>query len=53
MGKILQELPPAGIKYLAQIFNAAIHTEYFSAQWKVAKIIIHFKIGKPLNEPMS
>jgi hypothetical protein len=37
-GKILQELPPAGIKYLTQIFNAAMPTGYFPAQWKVAKI---------------
>jgi hypothetical protein len=29
MGKILQELPPVGIKYLAQIFNAAMLTGYF------------------------
>jgi hypothetical protein len=45
-GKILQELPPAGIKYLAQIFNAAMLTGYFHAQWKVAKIILHLKPGK-------
>jgi hypothetical protein len=38
MGKILQELPLAGIKYLTQIFNATMLTGYFPAQWKVAKI---------------
>jgi hypothetical protein len=31
-GKILQELPPAGIKYLTQIFNADMLTGYFPAQ---------------------
>jgi hypothetical protein len=46
-GKILQELPPAGIKYLTQIFNAAMLTGYFPAQGKVAKIILHLKPGKP------
>jgi hypothetical protein len=43
MRKILQELPPVGIKYLTQIFNAAMLTGYFPAQWKVAKIILHLK----------
>jgi hypothetical protein len=52
-GKILQELPPAGIKYLTQIFKAAMLTGYFPAQWKIAKIIHHLKPGKPPNEPMS
>jgi hypothetical protein len=33
--KILQELPPVGLKYLTQIFNAAMLTGYFPAQWKV------------------
>jgi hypothetical protein len=28
-------------------------TGYFPAQWKVAKIILHMKPGKPHNEPMS
>jgi hypothetical protein len=50
--KVLQELPPAWIKYLTQIFNAAILTGCFPAQWKVAKIILHLKPGKPPNEPM-
>jgi hypothetical protein len=27
-------------------------TGYFPAQWKVAKIILHLKFGKPPNEPM-
>jgi hypothetical protein len=52
-GEILQELPPVGIKYLTLIFNAAMLTGYFPAQWKVAKIILHLKPGKPLNEPIS
>jgi hypothetical protein len=51
--KILQELPPADIKYLAQIFNAAMLTEYFPAQLKVAKIILHFKPGQRANGPIS
>jgi hypothetical protein len=48
-GKILQDLPPADIKYLTQVFNAAILTGYFLAQWKVAKIILHLKLGKTPN----
>jgi hypothetical protein len=53
MGKILQKLPPAGNKYLAQIFNAAMLTGYVPAQTKVAKIILHLKPGKSPNEPMA
>jgi hypothetical protein len=35
-GQILKALPTIGIKYLTQIFNAALLIGYFSAQWKVA-----------------
>jgi hypothetical protein len=28
-------------------------TGYFPAQWKVAKITLHLKPGKPPNKPMS
>jgi hypothetical protein len=52
-GKILQELPPTGIKYLTQIFNTAMLTGYFPAQWKVVKIILHLNLANPPNEPMS
>jgi hypothetical protein len=40
------------MKYLTQIFNAAMLTGYFPPQWKVAKIILHLKPGKAPNEPM-
>jgi hypothetical protein len=35
-GKILQELPPTAVKYLTQLFNAAMLIGYFPMQWKVA-----------------
>jgi hypothetical protein len=47
--KILQELPPIGIKYLTQLFSAILLHTYFPAQWKVAQIILILKPGKPPN----
>jgi hypothetical protein len=52
-GKIFQELPPASIKYLTQIFNLAMLTGYFPAQWKIAKIILDSKPSKSPNKPVS
>jgi hypothetical protein len=46
-------LPTTGIKYLTQIFNAALLIGYFLAQWKVAQIILLLKPGKPPNELTS
>jgi hypothetical protein len=51
-GKILKELPIIGIKYLTQLFNAALLKGYFSAQWKIAQIILILKPRKP-NEATS
>jgi hypothetical protein len=42
-----------GIQYLTQIFNAVMLTGHFSAQWKVAQIILILKPGKPPNDPRS
>jgi hypothetical protein len=52
-GKILKELPTIAIKYLTQLFNAALLTGYFPVQWKVAQIILILKPGKPPNELTS
>jgi hypothetical protein len=49
-GRILQALPPIAIKFLTQLFNAALILGYFSAQWKVAQIILLLKPGKPPHE---
>jgi hypothetical protein len=49
-GKVLIELPIIGIKYLTQLFNAVLLNEYFLAQWKVARVILILKPGKPPNE---
>jgi hypothetical protein len=47
-GKILQELPPVGIKYITQLLNVSLLLGYFPKQWKVAQIIILLLIpGKP------
>jgi hypothetical protein len=49
-GKILQELPPVGIKCITQLLNASLLLGYFPNQWKVAQIILVLKPAKP---PMS
>jgi hypothetical protein len=51
MGKILQELPPVGVKYITQLLNASLLLGYFPNQWKVAQIILLLKPGKPPNVP--
>jgi hypothetical protein len=48
-GKILQELPPAAIKFITQLFNASLILGYVPDQWQVAQIIL---ILKPANLPM-
>jgi hypothetical protein len=40
-------LPSIGIKYLTQLFNAVLLKGYFPAQWKLARIILILKPGKP------
>jgi hypothetical protein len=52
-GKIIKELPIIRVKYLTQLFNAALLKGYFSAQWKVAQIIHILKPRKPPNELTS
>jgi hypothetical protein len=48
--RILQELPPIGIQFLTQLFNAALIPIYFPAQWNVAQIILLLKSGKLPHE---
>jgi hypothetical protein len=49
----LKSLLPIGIKYLTQLFNSALVLVYFPNQWKVAKIILLLKPGKPPHELQS
>jgi hypothetical protein len=42
-GKILKELPIIGIKYLSLLLNAVLLKGYFSAQWRIAQIILVLK----------
>jgi hypothetical protein len=46
-GRILHELPTVAIKFLTQLFNAALTLGHFPSQWKVAQIILLLKPGKP------
>jgi hypothetical protein len=47
-GKILKGLPIVGIKYLTQLFKAAMLKRHFLAQWKVAHIILN-QGNSPMN----
>jgi hypothetical protein len=51
--KILEQLPPNGIKYITHLFNTSLLLGYFPNQWKVAQIILLLKPGKPPNDPSS
>jgi hypothetical protein len=48
-GKILQEIPTVGTKYINQLLNASLLLEYFPNQWKVAQIVLLLKPGQPPN----
>jgi hypothetical protein len=52
-GKILQELPLVGIKYITQFLNASLLLGFFPNQWKVAQIILLLNHGKPPNVATS
>ena len=52
-GKIIKELPPTGVLFLTQLFNAIIKLSHFPLQWKVAEITMVPKPGKPLEEVCS
>jgi hypothetical protein len=41
------------MKYLTQLFNAALLKGYFQAQWKIAQIILILKPWKPPTELTS
>jgi hypothetical protein len=51
-GIILKELPIIWVKYLAQLFRAALPRRYFPPQWKVAQIIliVILPANKPINQ---
>ena len=51
--KILKELLKKAIIYITTLCNAIIHTSHLPNQWKVARIIIIPKSGKPPNEVTS
>lgn len=52
-GKLIKELPKKGIVLLTIIFNAILRLGYFPAQWKVAKVILIPKPGKPPQDVSS
>lgn len=51
--KMIKELPKKGVLYLTSLFNAILRTSHFPCQWKLAKIIVIPKPGKPTDSPAS
>ena len=52
-GKILKEMPPQGITFITQLFNAVLRLSHFPLQWKVAELTLIPKPGKPLEDVAS
>lgn len=52
-GEILKHLPRKGIVKLTNLINASFRLKYVPSVWKVAKVIMITKPGKPPNEVTS
>ena len=51
--QMLKELPRAGILFLLNLYNAILRQSYIPKSWKLAKIILIPKPGKPLESVAS
>ena len=51
--KILKNLTPKALSYLASLFNSAMRIATFPSTWKHAIIVPIHKPGKPANSPLS
>lgn len=51
--KMIKELPRKGVVFLTSLFNAIIRQSHFPTQWKLAKVIVIPKPGKPTDKPSS
>jgi len=51
--KVLRELPPVGIIFLSQLYNAILKRRYVPPQWKVAQITMILKPGKSPDDVKS
>ncbi|XKL68896.1 hypothetical protein PGB90_006665 [Kerria lacca] len=51
--KIITECPRKVVVFLTYILNASIRLRYFPHEWKLAKVIVIPKPGKPLEIPSS
>lgn len=50
---MLRELPKRGIIFLAKLINAALRLKHVPRAWKIAKLIVILKPGKPPEDPSS
>jgi hypothetical protein len=51
--EILKQLPKKGIVKLTHLINASFRLKYMPQVWKIAKVIMTPKPGKPLNDETS
>lgn len=51
--KVLVEVPPKAIIFLTTLFNSIIRIKHFPVLWKVSKVIMNHKPGKPPHEVSS
>jgi len=52
-GKVLHELPPAGVILLTTLYNSILHLSYYPLLWKFAQIVMVPKPGKPAHDVAS
>ncbi len=50
---MLRELSKEGLVYLTSLFNTALRLKYVPQTWKLAKMIVILKLGKPPENPSS
>ena len=51
--RMLQELPRVGILFFTQLLNSIFRLSYIPSSWKIAKVIILHKPGKPSADVKS
>lgn len=52
-GSIIKNAPPLLIDHLLVLFNAILATQHFPSQWKLSKLFVLLKAGKPPTQPNS
>lgn len=53
VGEVLKHLPKKAIVLLTSVYNSMLRLCHYPVQWKLARVIMIAKPGKPPNEPTS